>query len=206
MVVRILLGIILLCSTMLANPYIGDSIPQPRSSIVVTSSVRIGTWCSGFIGGKGIVITAAHCIGNRTTIDVTFYNFEIRKFRVHTTNKADCYGRYCDVAILVGDTKDLPAPKLQPKDPGPEDHVSIVGHPLSSPGQIFGPGAIIRKDEFGDWHIALHVYPGDSGSPLFNAAGEVIGVIHSSKHPQNIPYSFAADIDLVIKLLKSLKK
>jgi len=76
------------------------------------------------------------------------------------------------------------------KDVGLGQHVSTVGYPLSSllgSAPKFSEGAIAGKSGLQDdprwFQISAAVQPGSSGSPLFDADGNIVGIVVASLDP-----------------------
>ncbi|MEX0638386.1 MAG: trypsin-like peptidase domain-containing protein, partial [Burkholderiales bacterium] len=159
---------------------------------------------SGFIlSADGIVLTNAHVVQNAS--EVTVKLTDRREFRAEVlgTDLAT------DIAVLRIDARDLPAVKLgDPARARVGDWVVAIGSPFgfensvtagivsakgrSLPGDIYVP--FIQTD--------VAVNPGNSGGPLFNLDGEVIG-INSQIYSRSGGYqglSFAIPIDMALRV------
>ncbi len=159
---------------------------------------------SGFIlSHDGLVVTNAHVV--KGADEVTVKLTDRREFRAKVLG-AD---PRTDVAILKIDATDLPAVKLgDVKDLGVGEWVLAIGSPFgfensATVGVVSAkkraiPGAgyvpFIQTD--------VAVNPGNSGGPLFNSQGEVVG-INSQIYSRTGGYqglSFAIPIDLAMRV------
>ena len=134
---------------------------------------------SGFIiDGKGIVITNNHVIQGADEISVVLQNNE--------TLKAEVVGRdiKTDIAVLrVKPKKDLPFVKLGNSDKiRVGDWVLAIGNPFGlggtvTAGIVSARGRNINSGPYDDFiQTDASINRGNSGGPLFNMAGEVIGI------------------------------
>lgn len=159
---------------------------------------------SGFIlSGDGLVVTNAHVVQGAS--EVTVKLTDRREFRAKVLG-AD---KRTDVAVLKIDAKNLPAVKLgDVKELDVGEWVLAIGSPFgfensATVGVVSAkkraiPGAgyvpFIQTD--------VAVNPGNSGGPLFNAQGEVVG-INSQIYSRTGGYqgvSFAIPIDVAMRV------
>ena len=134
---------------------------------------------SGFIiDKKGIVITNNHVIQDADEITVILQNNE--------TLKAEIIGRdpKTDIAVLrVKPKEDLPAVKLGDSDKiRVGDWVVAIGNPFGlggsvTAGIVSARGRNINSGPYDDFiQTDASINRGNSGGPLFNMAGDVIGI------------------------------
>jgi serine protease Do len=175
-------------------------IPQPQ--------VPRRSLASGFIvSADGTILTNAHAVG--AAADVTVKLADRREFRA----KVIGIDELTDIAVLKIDAKGLPAVKLgDPKAVRVGEWVLAIGSPFglentvtagivsatsrSLPDGIYVP--FIQTD--------AAVNPGNSGGPLLNIRGEVIG-INSQIYSVTGGYqglSFAIPIDVAAKVKDEL--
>ena len=155
------------------------------SEAVVKVSSPMGTGSGFFINEDGFLITNYHVIEKETRLEVTVFQktkngFEKKKFK---KVKIEAINPFVDLALLrvegLGDTKvkfvylgDVGRIKIG-------EEVFAIGNPLGLERTITN-GVISTKNRAfkGLTYIQTNadINPGNSGGPLFNLAGEVIGV------------------------------
>jgi S1-C subfamily serine protease len=170
---------------------------------------------SGFVIDKvGHIVTNYHVVQGAKTVEVSFSNNESMKAKVVGSDPAT------DIAVLK---VNAPSRALKPLTLGDSsavrvgDQVIAIGNPLgydrsvtsgivsavqrsiTAPNQVSTIGHVIQTD------AALN--HGNSGGPLLNAAGEVIGVnaqIAPSSANANIGIGFAIPINTVKQIASGL--
>ncbi|KPF65973.1 serine protease [Bosea sp. AAP35] len=166
---------------------------------------------SGFvIDASGIVVTNSHVIGDANDITVIFNN----GLRL----KAEVVGKDAkvDLAVLrVKHDKPLPAVKL-----GDSDKMRI-GDPVMAIGNPFGLGGSVssgivsarnRDIQQGPYDTYIQtdaaINKGNSGGPLFNMAGEVIGINTAILSPTggSVGIGFAVPSSLASNIIDQLKE
>jgi serine protease Do len=163
---------------------------------------------SGFIvSADGYIMTNAHVVADAD--EVTVKTTDRREY----TAKVVGYDEATDVAVLKIDAKGLPTVKIgDPSKLRPGEWVIAIGSPFgfensvtagivsatsrSMPGSNYAP--FIQTD--------VAVNPGNSGGPLFNLNGEVVG-INSQIYSRSGGYmglSFAIPIDVASNVQQQL--
>ena len=163
---------------------------------------------SGFIvSADGYILTNAHVVNQATRIRVTLK--DKRELVAHIVGE----DATTDVAVLKVDASDLPVVTI-----GDVERVR-VGEPVAAIGSPFGfehsvtAGIVSAKSRNVDDLLVpfiqtdAAVNPGNSGGPLFNAAGEVIGINSRiwTKSGGFQGLSFAIPIDLAMRIAEALK-
>ena len=159
---------------------------------------------SGFIVcADGIIITNAHVV--RDAKDVTVKLTDRREFQAKVLGTDP----KTDVAVLKIDAKDLPVVPLgSSRDLRVGEWVLAIGSPFGfensvTAGVVSAKGRSLPDDSFVPFiQTDVAVNPGNSGGPLFNTRGEVVG-IHSQIDSRTGGYqrlSFATPIDLAMKV------
>ena len=163
---------------------------------------------SGVYLGKGYVLTAGHVADGLPAIDIELSTGAKTHGTVLWTNTKE-FGGY-DVALVY--SPDLAAESspisCEPTHVG--DDITIVGNPgpltfLKTWGRVSGA---IASGQWDNWKylVALDITaaPGVSGGPVFNAAGEVVGILVSGLVLQDrgvFPYSMMVPSTAICQLL-----
>ncbi|WP_010093790.1 S1 family peptidase [Ornithinibacillus scapharcae] len=158
---------------------VDEEIKSYKAAVVVVETEESkGT---GFaISADGYIITNHHVVDEETSVTVAFPEEGLFKAEV-VENYPDV-----DLAILKTETKEeLPYLELaQTAQFKENEHISFIGNPLAFNG-IANEGTIIGYTQLSDWDrpvlmIKAPVYRGNSGSPIINEEGLVIGVIFAT--------------------------
>ena len=163
---------------------------------------------SGFIvSADGVILTNAHVVDGAQEVDVKLT--DKREFRAKVIGK----DVRSDVAVLKIEAKNLPVVKIgNPADSQVGEWVLAIGSPFGFENTATA-GIVSAKSRAlpGDTYVPfiqtdVAVNPGNSGGPLFNARGEVIG-INSQIYSGSGGYqgvSFAIPIDVAGKVKDQL--
>jgi serine protease Do len=163
---------------------------------------------SGFIvSADGIILTNAHVV--RDAKEVTVKLTDRREFRAKVIGSDP----KTDVAVLKIDAKNLPVVAIgKTSDLRVGEWVLAIGSPYGfentvTAGVVSAKGRSLPDDSYVPFiQTDVAVNPGNSGGPLFNARGEVIG-INSQIYSQTGGYqglSFAIPIDVAAKIKDQL--
>lgn len=157
---------------------------------------------SGFIvGADGIILTNAHVVRNAKEVMVKLTDRREFQARVLGSDVKT------DIAVLKIEAKNLPVVPLgSTRNLKVGEWVLAIGSPFGfensvSAGVVSAKGRSLPDDSFVPFlQTDVAVNPGNSGGPLFNTHGEVVG-INSQIYSQTGGYqgvSFAIPIDLAI--------
>jgi S1-C subfamily serine protease len=148
--------------------------------------VRNGT--GFFVSGDGLVATAKHVVGNAKDIQIGFQNGQKLSCRLVGYNNQE------DLALLKVESKrnDFRYYSLgRARELTFAQNVYALGYPNASKQLIVAKGQAISFKPNYQFNSStcdalfakVNVYPGDSGAPLFNGAGEVVGVAIDAVYP-----------------------
>lgn len=152
---------------------------------VVKVSTPAGLGSGFFINKDGYLITNYHVIEKETKIEVTVFQkakdgFEKKKFK---KVKIEAINPFVDLALLK--VEDLGDKKAEYVPLGDSDKIKVgeavfaVGNPLGLERTVTN-GVISTRNRPFEGLVYLQtnadINPGNSGGPLFNLAGEVVGV------------------------------
>ena len=165
-----------------------------RPSLVTIASVRTGqdgpeqsTGAGVVVSAQGAVLTALHVVAGAGSIEVTFSDGTRSTARVQDQEPAS------DIAVLA--PEQLPqvvVPAVLGGGAQVGDAVFALGHPLGltgslSAGVVSAVGRTVRvssdltlKDLI---QFDAAVNPGNSGGPLLNKAGQVVGIVTGLANP-----------------------
>lgn len=134
---------------------------------------------TGFnIAADGLVVTNRHIVEGAASIRVSFTGrgtFVARDWHIF---------EHADLALIEIDAHSLPVATIASARPQLGDEVLVIGNPLqfariANKGLYIGANPNIgRATPF--LVVQAMIYPGNSGSPLFNEQGEVVGVIFAT--------------------------
>lgn len=146
-----------------------------ESVVVVRTDESKGT---GFnIADDGLIVTNEHVIGEQEQIWVRFPNREMYSAEVITRD------RDLDIALLDIDGANLPTLELAIEETWERgDPIYIIGNPLAFTG-IANEGHLLgMREEREPQSMLLQapVYRGNSGSPVIDQNGKVIGVVFAT--------------------------
>jgi len=179
--------------------YVANSQPDHRPGPDVKISVLLEdgnrATCSGVYLGDGVVLTAKHC--------VTPENAKVKSAVVIFDNdgKADGAPAPDAAALWTSDKTDIAAYKiavnvdvrsaeLACRDPKIGEPIEVVGNPLGVEFvHTWGKVAGVVRTMFGEESIVpidVMVASGNSGGPVFDAAGKVLGIVVSVIEPPQL--------------------
>ena len=164
---------------------------------------------SGFIlSNDGVILTNAHVIDEAD--EVTVRLTDKREFKAKVLGK----DKRTDVAVLKIEAKDLPtAPVGNPDTLRVGEWVLAIGSPFGfdntvTAGIVSAKGRSLPDESYVPFiQTDVAVNPGNSGGPLFNLRGEVVGINAQiySRSGGYMGISFAIPIDVAMKVANQLR-
>jgi serine protease Do len=170
---------------------------------------RQGTGSGFIIRQDGLILTNNHVVENAQEVTVTLSDKQ--------QYKAKILGRdpKTDLAVIKVDSKvALPSATLGDSDAlRVGDWVMAIGNPFGlsntvTTGIVSAKGRMIGAGPYDDFiQTDASINPGNSGGPLFNMAGEVVGINTAifSQSGGNIGIGFAVPVNLVKSLVPELE-
>lgn len=174
------------------------AVPPPPAGIATAPAVQaaagsvvrvVGTACglgiegSGWVAAPGLVVTNAHVVAGETDTTV-----QMRGNAPGLPTQLLDFDPHDDIAVLRVPGLNEPPLRLA-ADPSAGSAAAIVGYPLDGPSRI-QPGRIgttqvaTTQDAYGNGPVQRSieslrglVQPGNSGGPLIDAGGEVVGTV-----------------------------
>ena len=164
---------------------------------------------SGFIiDGSGYILTNAHVVAQADEISVKLLDKRTFKAKVIGSDART------DIALLKFEATTLPNVNLGDSNKLKQgEWVVAIGQPFGldntvTAGIVSAKGRDLPKENFVPFiQTDVAINPGNSGGPLFNMAGEVVG-INSQIYSRSGGYmglSFSIPIDVAMKVVDELK-
>ena len=165
---------------------------------------------SGFlIASDGLVLTNAHVVDGAKEVTVKLSDHREFKAKVLGADKSS------DIAVLKIDAHDLPTVRIGDSDQlGVGDYVLAIGEPFgleetATAGIVSAKGRSLPGDGYVPFiQTDAAVNPGNSGGPLFDANGSVVG-INAQIYTNSGGYqgvSFAIPINLAVQIKDQIVK
>jgi serine protease Do len=170
----------------------------PKGAIVKTGGTAF------LIDGKGYLVTNAHVLDGSGAIVIDNNGHEYNS-RILSVDHAK------DLAVLQIDDKDFKPLKNLPysirrNQPDLGEELFTLGYPRDE--IVYNMGYLSAKTGYkGDTsscQLSLTANPGNSGAPVFNKNGEIVGII-STRQTQAEDVVFALKSNNIFKLIDSLK-
>jgi len=168
---------------------------------------RMGEGSGFIVSADGYILTNAHVVADAD--DVTVRTTDRREY----TAKVVGLDKRTDVAVLKIEGKDLPVVRLgDPSKLRPGEWVLAIGSPFTfensvTAGIVSATGRAMPGEDLVPFiQTDVAVNPGNSGGPLFNLNGEVVG-INSQIYSRSGGYmglSFAIPIDVANNVRQQL--
>jgi serine protease Do len=164
---------------------------------------------SGFIvGSNGVILTNAHVVANAQKVTVKLK--DRREFEAKVLGQDEA----SDIAVVKIDAKNLPTVRVgDPRTLKVGQWVVAIGAPFGfdnsvTAGIVSALGRNLPDDSYVPFiQTDVAVNPGNSGGPLFNLNGEVVG-INSQIYSHSGGYegiSFAIPIDVAMNVSRQLQ-
>ncbi|WP_111767902.1 MarP family serine protease [Nakamurella deserti] len=167
---------------LVADPVVAAAAPSVLKVRAVSQSCGQGSSGTGFVIGPDHVLTNAHVVGGASTVGV-----EVGGTLEPATVVA--YDSEQDTAVLYVPGLNLPALVFDARAAAPQSDAIVLGYPLGGPftvsaGRVRSVTELTGPDIYQSTTVRREVYllralvqPGNSGGPVLDADGEVIGVV-----------------------------
>lgn len=162
---------------------------------------------TGFvISPQGYIATAAHTLDKAKLVNLTFSNGAIsEEARVVAVSKTP----RIDLAILQVSVNYLPSVTFRNSNTVKAgQQIAVIGSPKRLQNSITnGLVSQLRNvDDITLFQISAPISPSSSGSPVFNEAGEVVGIAISSLEEQNVQnINFALPSNYLLQMMSETK-
>lgn len=180
--------------------------PVTRQAILATGPSGPTTGTAFFIDAHGHMLTNAHVVETCKSVSVTLTDGDTADAKIVAKDTQN------DLALLVATTKVSQYARFAAAPPRQGDEVVVYGFPL--PGALSTQGNLTTgiisalvgvRDDSRQFQISAPVQPGNSGGPLLDRNGAVIGVVSSKINalrvaaatgdvPQNVNFAIKANV------------
>ncbi|MCU0527552.1 MAG: trypsin-like peptidase domain-containing protein [Elainella sp. Prado103] len=191
------------------DPDLPPDTPEPiadanRSVVMLKSASSVG---SGIIlSPDGLVLTNSHVIQGGGGAGWRVRLSDSQELAATVVNPGVGSGEiFQDLALVqIKNVQDLPVARLAGSQPQAGEPVWAIGAPYARP-EVVTQGVLRRLTQDGIIFTTAEVHPGNSGGPLLNQQGEVVG-INTAVNPQlpDDAKTVAISIALVQKNLAAL--
>ena len=155
---------------------------------------------SGFALDEHTLVTNRHVVESAKNIEISTYDGRVVQATAASTTAV------ADIAIIkTEESLGKSHAVLAASDPAAGDVITVVGYPnggrlTTTSGVVIGPVADPLEASAGlVLASTAQIEPGSSGSAVFNASGEVVGVIYAKN---NAEQSFIVPVSTLTTLLK----
>ena len=171
---------------------------------------------SGFIvarmdGNVGYyIVTNNHVVGGASKVTV-----RLSDGKEYTAEKTILTDEMTDIAVIaIKETADLPVAKLgKSSNVRVGENIYVIGNPLGTFAGTLTNGIISSRAS--DIYIGNHymsllqttaaINPGNSGGPMFNMAGEIVGIVNAKYVATDVEgLGFAIPIDTAIDIVEQM--
>jgi len=159
----------------LLNSSLDELLARVRPVLAIVHNGRRGAG-AGVLAGDGQVLTSNHVVARGRSFKVTLDDDASYEARVLFQEPET------DLALLEISVNDRPSAVFSEREPRPGEMVFAFGHPWGQRAVLTGgvlsavTAARTRHGEIPVLRTDARLAPGNSGGPLLNAAGEVIGL------------------------------
>ena len=162
-------------SSSLLNSALDELLTRVRPVLAIVQTGRHGAG-AGVLAGDGLVLTNHHVVARGRSVQVTLDDDASYEARILSRNPE------VDLALLAIPANGHPSAVFSEREPRPGEMVFAFGHPWGQRAVLTGgvlsavTVARTRRGEIPVLRTDARLAPGNSGGPLLNAAGEVIGL------------------------------
>jgi S1-C subfamily serine protease len=178
------------------NPAIRRALPSVLR--VVGTACGLGISGSGWVAGPDLVVTNAHVVAGQR--DTTVEGTSVNSLPAH----AVAFDVRNDIAVLR--VPDLALAALALGTPRQGESVAVAGYPEGrpltlSPGRAGRAATVLSEDAYGRGPVPRRIVsfrgvvrPGNSGGPMIDGAGRVVGTVFASRTGGAAGYAVPPDI------------
>jgi hypothetical protein len=161
-------------------------VPQNRKQAIYGSGI--------IINPKGWIVTVNHIVKNRQNVIIKVADYSYYGTVVARDPSSDL------ALIKLQSQTLLPTLGLQAVPPRIGQKIFVIGNPLTLE-KSFSDGLVSRLTDSGWIQYTAPTNPGNSGGPLLNEDGDVLGLVQS-RAPDSTPGTFASGIYFAVSTSK----
>ncbi|WP_062301456.1 S1 family peptidase [Demequina subtropica] len=174
-----------------ATPAVATATPasSPGDGFTHAERIALRVWartCDAYRNGSAWMLDATHAVTNRHVIEgATVIELTDYQGREYVGTVAE-FSRTDDLGLITIEGEFPEAGVLADDEPEPGDEVVATGFALGGPLATLEGTFIDRRENQLDpdgapiYSLRMHAEEGNSGSPVTDAAGDVVGVLFSS--------------------------
>ena len=162
-------------SLLTINSALDELLARVRPALAIVHNGRRGAG-AGVIVGEGLVLTSHHVVAHGRSFKVTLEDDASYEARVLSRDPE------IDLALLGIPANGYPSAVFSEQEPRPGEMVFAFGHPWGQRAVLTGgvlSAVTLARTRHGEIPVLrtdARLAPGNSGGPLLNAAGEVMGL------------------------------
>lgn len=138
----------------------------------------------------GYYLTSAHLVKKADSVLISKPELEDTSYHAKVVFRSNQH----DLALLYRSNKIIkPSPVfISQKEPKMGDYLFTLGYPKR--GIVFGEGSLSsytgHLDDTSSYQVSIPANPGNSGGPIVNSQGEIVGLV-TGRHPNNNAATYA---------------
>ncbi|WP_062297070.1 S1 family peptidase [Demequina maris] len=171
------------------SPVLATAAASSDDGFTHAERIALRVWaisCDAYRNGTAWMLDETHAVTNRhvvrDTTHIELTDYQGREYRVVSAE----YSRDDDLALVTIDGTFPEAGTLASDEPALGDDLTVSGYALGGPlASVTGPYVDLRVNDLDPtgaeiYYLRLLAREGNSGSPVTDAAGDVVGVVFSS--------------------------